>query len=213
MQASLSRVLAKLDSLSLRERVIVFVALSVFIVLGWYVALGEQAIQQNGRIQSELETAVAQLADFQARVAQQRQAGDNRIDPQARLTDLQLRSSSVEAMIQDYAAELISPTEMAQLLERVLQRRSTLQLRRLRNLGAEDLLPEDSPGQNRLYRHGLELELEGPYLAVLAYLEDLESLPWRLYWQVLEIDADEYPVNRVRIEVATLSLQEEWIGV
>ena len=65
----------------------------------------------------------------------------------------------------------------------------------------------------RKYGLDLELELEGPYLAVLAYLEDLEALPWRLYWQVLEIDVDDYPRNRIRIEVATLSLHEEWIGV
>lgn len=181
------------------------------IVLAWYAMFAEPAINARQQVAAELSTTQARLADLQLRVAQQGQQADG--DPRQRLEDLRRRTESVEGMIQNYAAELISPTEMARLLERVLERRPVLELRRLRNLGAQDMLPEDSPGQNRLYRHGLELDLEGPYLAVLAYLEDLEALPWRLYWQVLEIDADEYPNNRVRIEVATLSLHEEWIGV
>jgi MSHA biogenesis protein MshJ len=62
------------------------------------------------------------------------------------------------------------------------------------------------------YRHGLEIEVEGSYAACLEYLNAIESLPWRLYWQVLELDVIDYPLNRIRIEVGTLSLDEEWIG-
>jgi MSHA biogenesis protein MshJ len=57
------------------------------------------------------------------------------------------------------------------------------------------------------------LTLRGDYLEVLRYLEDVERLPWHIYWSRLELSVDEYPVNDVVLEVATLSLDEEWIGV
>ena len=40
----------------------------------------------------------------------------------------------------------------------------------------------------------------------------VEALPWRLYWQAVDIEVLDYPRNRIRIEVSTLSLNEEWIG-
>ncbi len=32
------------------------------------------------------------------------------------------------------------------------------------------------------------------------------------YWQIMELEVLEYPKNRFRLEVSTLSLDEEWIG-
>ncbi|MDH3645809.1 MAG: type II secretion system protein M [Gammaproteobacteria bacterium] len=212
MRDQFDRLRDRIDGLTVRERVIVLTAGVVVIVLSWYVLAGEQAMARHERMRAELNNIRTQIADVEARMTQQL-PGDGTDSMQARLDDLRTRTATVDGMIQNYAAGLISPVEMARLLERVLERRSSLRLTRLHNIGAEDLLPQDSPGQNRLYRHGLEMELQGPYLAVLAYLEDLEALPWRLYWQVLEIDADDYPMNRIRIEVATLSLHEDWIGV
>jgi len=63
------------------------------------------------------------------------------------------------------------------------------------------------------YVHPVELVIEGSYLDVLAYLRALESLPWRFYWKVLELQTTHYPTNRVRIELSTLSMDKEWIGV
>jgi MSHA biogenesis protein MshJ len=64
-----------------------------------------------------------------------------------------------------------------------------------------------------LYRHSLVLTLRGSYLDFLRYLEAVERLPWHLYWSGLELRTDEYPVNDITIELTTLSLDEEWIGV
>jgi MSHA biogenesis protein MshJ len=65
----------------------------------------------------------------------------------------------------------------------------------------------------KLYRHSFVLNLRGSYLDCLRYLEDVERLPWHIYWSRLDVETDEYPVNDIVIELATLSLDEEWIGV
>ncbi len=63
------------------------------------------------------------------------------------------------------------------------------------------------------YVHPVEIVVEGTYLDVLAYLHALESLEWRFYWRLLELESTAYPRNRVRIELSTLSLDRDWIGV
>ena len=63
------------------------------------------------------------------------------------------------------------------------------------------------------YVHPVELIVEGSYLDVLRYLQALEALPWRFYWKALDLQSTGYPVNRVRIELTTLSMDKEWVGV
>ena len=64
-----------------------------------------------------------------------------------------------------------------------------------------------------MYRHGLQLELEGSYLATLAYLKALQALPWEFYWDEVRLQVDKYPTAKITIVVHTLSLTEGWIGV
>jgi MSHA biogenesis protein MshJ len=70
--------------------------------------------------------------------------------------------------------------------------------------------PVESTGP---FVHPVELVIEGSYLDVLAYLKALEALEWRFYWRVLDLETQHYPVNRVRIELSTLSMDKDWIGV
>lgn len=63
------------------------------------------------------------------------------------------------------------------------------------------------------YIHPVELVVEGDYAAIVAYLQALERLPWRLQWRRLDLAAGDYPTNRVRLEIGTLSLSREWLSV
>jgi MSHA biogenesis protein MshJ len=75
---------------------------------------------------------------------------------------------------------------------------------------------ETEPGEQEMtgpFVHPVEIVVEGTYLDVLAYLQTLEKLEWRFYWKVLELETQQYPINRVRIELSTLSMDKDWIGV
>lgn len=212
--SKLHETLAWFDALTGRERLIIFVAVLSMTILAWFIATGEAAFKEHSREQVKLATAKASLADAQTELKVKRAAGgDPLVDVKAQLESVRARSAKVQETIDEYAAELISPTEMAQMLESVLSRQKSLTLVRLANADADDLMPTGGQGAQGLYRHRFEMELEGPYLACLAYLEDLEKLPWRMYWQALDIEVIEYPKTRIRIDVATLSLDEDWIGV
>ena len=59
----------------------------------------------------------------------------------------------------------------------------------------------------------VELELEGNYLDILTYMRSLEALPLHLYWRRLELATADYPKNRVRLELGTLSIDSQWMGL
>jgi MSHA biogenesis protein MshJ len=63
------------------------------------------------------------------------------------------------------------------------------------------------------FLHPVELVVDGDYASLVTYLRALESLPWRIHWQQLELKTGDYPVNRVRIVIGALSLSPDWIRI
>ena len=57
----------------------------------------------------------------------------------------------------------------------------------------------------KVYKHLVTLELSGTYFSVIAYLQRLENLPWRLYWQFLDYRVSDYPNAIIYVGVYTLS--------
>ena len=64
-----------------------------------------------------------------------------------------------------------------------------------------------------VYKHGIEITLQGRYLDMLNYLDRLEALPWQMFWAQAQMDARNYPAVRIKVTVFTLSLDKEWLVV
>lgn len=201
-----------LEKMELRERLLVVV--TVLLVAGtlWYVALMEPTLKEIQRNRKEIQTTRQQIESVNQNLeVQALQASSGAIGYREQYTLVQSRLDELKEQLGNYTAELIGPGEMARVLQGILREQDNLRLIQIRNLPPEQLAAED--GANTIfYKHGLELEFEGGYFAALEYLEQIESLPWRIYWQVLELEVLEYPRNRIRLEVSTLSPYEEWIG-
>lgn len=203
----------KVDALTLRERLLVLITALVLIVALWQSLLmqplAKRAIQTRAEL-TELEDRIT-VANRSLEDQVLQLAGGSG-EQRSRVASLRKRIDEINATLGNHAAELIDPPEMARVLESVLKEQSRLTLVRIRNSDPELLSASEDASEVTFYRHGLEIEVEGSYIACLEYLNAIEELPWRLYWQVLEIDVIDYPLNRIRIEVSTLSLDEEWIG-
>jgi MSHA biogenesis protein MshJ len=205
--------LRKIDAFSVRERILVLLTALVLIVALWHTLLMQplqlQATQTRAEL-TELEQRITAANQNLEEQILQLAGGGN--EQRTRIDSLRRRIDEINATLGNHAAELIDPSEMAQVLEGVLKEQSRLTLVRIRNTTPDSLAADENPDAVTFYRHGLEIEVEGSYAACVEYLNAIEALPWRLYWQVLELDVIDYPRNRIRIEVGTLSLDEEWIG-
>jgi len=205
--------LAKADNLTVRERALVFVTILAVGGTLWHVLLMQPLLREADRARAEIVATRARIhAANQSLEDQVLQLAQADVSDRTRLAQVQGRIDEIDAALSEYSGKLIDPAEMAYVLESVLKSQSGLRLKHIRNLEAEPLTADGDTHQVILYRHGLEIEVEGSFFDCLAYLQEIEGLPWRLYWQYLDLAVEEYPLNRVRIEVSTLSLDEEWIG-
>jgi MSHA biogenesis protein MshJ len=62
-----------------------------------------------------------------------------------------------------------------------------------------------------IYRHGVELSVEGSYADLLSYLQALEALPQQLLWGSLELKVEQYPHVVLTLRLYTLSLESAWV--
>jgi MSHA biogenesis protein MshJ len=211
-----TRLLARrFDRLSLRERVLVMVAVIAVLVGAFDVLLLKRLDARRAQLSHE-------LADLQAGMDQTSKAAlaSAASDPvQAALTrsaSLKSQLATVDAELASRSAGMIAPRRMTEAVHDVLSRQHGLTLISLHNLAAIALpdariaVPAGTP---RPYLHTVEIVLQGRYLDVLAYLRALEALPWRFYWRRLELASTRYPTNEVHIELGTISMDSEWIGL
>ena len=213
VRAKVAPALARIDGLSRRERLLVMITMLSIIAVLWHVLLMEPLGHRADASRIELESLRQRIESANRSLEEQilQLAGAGSED-RVRIAEIQRRIDAINSELGNYAAELIDPAEMARVLEEILKEQTGLSLVRIRNKAPELMTDSDESGTTSFYRHVLEIEVEGTYAACLDYLTAVEDLPWRLYWQLLDLEVIEYPQNRVRIEVSTLSLDEEWIG-
>jgi MSHA biogenesis protein MshJ len=210
-----ARMLARFDALSLRERALVAGACLIGMVLLWFAAVLDPAIVRQRSLSAELST-LQQSIQLTTQTIQETADTDPTLIAQREETRLKAQLADINTQLAAKSAGLIPPERMVQVIHDVLSRQHGVTLVSLHNSPVTTLVPA-AAGQvapsGGPYVHPVEIVVEGTYLDVLAYLRALESLEWRFYWRLLELESTAYPRNRVRIELSTLSLDKDWIGV
>lgn len=230
---AMAAIASRFDRLSLRERALLVAAVLVLIIAAWNIMLMAPLTVRENALTAEVTT-------LQTQVAATSQATANLIETnpttqaQKHLEERRVALNEINARLAKESAGLIPASQMVQVIRDVLSRQHGLVLVSLQNLPMTSLapaVPEQAPPaaegapaaaaaaptatpvDTGPYLHPVELVVEGNYLDVVTYLHALEALPWHFYWRVLELETKTYPRNRVRIELSTVSLEKEWIGV
>jgi MSHA biogenesis protein MshJ len=119
---------------------------------------------------------------------------------------------------------------MPGLLEDLIGRQGGLRLLSLRTLQVTPVLDKKSVAKSDdtgkaaeafretdaslgLFKHGVEIKLEGSYQELSAYLARLESSPAKLLWSSVSLSADKHPKLVLTLTVFTLSLDRTWLIV
>ena len=129
------------------------------------------------------------------------------------LKNLMQRSQELDMQLSEMVSNLISPSQMAALLESVLDTSSGIKLVSLESLTAEPIGGDvQNSAYSGYYVHPVRLELTGSYFAVVNYLNQLESLPVNYYWRSFHYKVENYPQARLILQVYTLGTRQEFIG-
>ncbi len=213
LPANAARLLARFDALATRERVLVAAAVLVCTVLAWVTLFLDPLTARQGALGAELAT----LQESMLRTAESIEtadASDPTVQAQREKRRIEAQLTTVNAQLAAQSAGLIPPERMVHVIHDVLSRQRGVTLVSLHNMPVSTLVPATEGAESAgPYVHPVEIIVEGTYLDVLTYLHALEALEWRFYWRLLELESTTYPRNRVRIELSTLSLDRDWLGV
>ncbi len=221
MKEQLLKLQTKIDEMSLRERVLLFLSLIAVLLVIWSKLALDPVSAQRKQLLATMSATQNEIASLEKQTTAilQRSRHDPDEENRAMLAQYRKQVEQLEQQISSAIRGLIKPQEMARALEQVLDRKTGLNMVAVRSLGTRRLVETDPADADAVtevagvYRHGLQLEFEGSYLDALRYMHALQNLEWSFYWDSVDIVMDDYPRARIVITVHTLSLDEGWIGV
>lgn len=240
MNQQLQALQDKINALNQRERILVMVTAVAAVVMLLEVLLIDPLLAQRKQVASELSKLQQQLQQEQNAkqiVAAQLTVGVNR-DKERHKQQLTEQVAQLDKQIQQSVVAMIPPRMMPRVLEKILEQDKELKLISLENKLVVPVL-EDNPDdgtpadkirraashkreQNSaaglgekegLYRHGFILKLSGNYMAAIRYFQRLSKLPWHFYWDDMSYEVGKYPNATITLEVHTVSMSKDWIGV
>jgi MSHA biogenesis protein MshJ len=226
MKTHWARLHARYMALARRERGLLLAA-SLVLVLGLGVLLFiEPAIKERALLQKQLARQQADLAALQPQVlALQARQRNPDAATWAQLNALRQQLQLADGEFAQLQRALVSPHEMGGLMENLLRSHRGLQLIGLHSVpvtSVSELMNTPAPAaaasapaagtasRDWLYRHGVQITVQGSYADMAAYLGALERLPRRVYWGELKIDAARWPATVMTVTVYTISLEKTW---
>ena len=214
MKALLKRIAERIDRASLRERVLVFLALTAALVLVVNMALIEPLRANQKRLAAETTQAEKELQAVQAKIALivQNAAVDPNAGNRARLAALRAELKELDARVTQEQSRFTPPERMRAALDEMLQRNRGLALIDFTSLPVT-AIGNNASGSGALYRHGIEFTVTSTYVELYEYLRALERMPTQLYWRRAELSVTEYPAATLKLTIYTVSFDRAWLIV
>jgi MSHA biogenesis protein MshJ len=205
------------------------------LVAGLQIGLLDPLVAKNASLSQRITEQNNKVASIDAAILQKLRAFE--VDPDLalrnRLRALKLQPQQLSAELRAMEKSMVAPGKMVPLLESILKANGQLQLVSMKSLARSPLsdmlvssvpsaAPAAAPGAaaapvaapsaaNLIYRHGIEITVQGRYPELLAYLAALDAMEAKLYWGKAELLVDAYPLSRLTFTVYTLSLDQIWI--
>ncbi len=222
-----------INNLSTRERVLVLLGVLSIIYVLWDTFLIAPIQSSNKKLINERMAIQEQMTTLQIR-----SLSANSLLKNAKRKRILGEIQAVEKQINIFDSEIlerlqgrVAPELMASLLNDVLQKNQKLELISIHNLpavpfggGKKDKKDKDEAFSVQekqsmadpkigIFMHPLEIQLQGRYLDILSYLEALENMGWKVFWDQVRLEVIEYPKVKVQIKVHTFSLKDGWLSV
>lgn len=224
---------ARTDALSLRERVLVFAAAATILLVLTQQLVLDPLFQRQQVLSEKIREDQAATAILEAQI--QGIARAQTLDPDAanrlRVAALEQEADGLTERLHTLHKGLVAPADMPALLEAILKRHGGLRLQSLKTFAPENIVaapagPEaakpslaagkvEKPAEPAavVYKHGVEIVVQGSYLDMLGYMAELESMPWQVFWARGALQAGEYPSSRLVLHLYTLSLEKKWLNM
>lgn len=227
----------RLDAMTLRERAMVFSAVVAAVLFLIYTVSAEPLLNKQKLLRLQIKQQQNQIAGIDMEIVAKAQGF--KVDPDAatreQLAGVRREIDATSTSLMAVQKGLVAPDKIAPLLEHLLRGNGKLKLISMKTLPVAGLTEAAPPSQGAqqgatpaatpagqpqpatakprelLYRHGVEIVVQGSYLDMISYMTALESLPTQLFWGKASLDAQQYPNSRLTLTLYTLSLDQKWM--
>jgi MSHA biogenesis protein MshJ len=230
VRARWGKLAARIDRLTLRQRVGVFGASAVVLLYLFYMLAFEPLLREQVRLDAQINQQRSAMAsvDSQITTLVDAYARDPDAANRARLASVRQEARTLGDSLAAMQKGLVAPEQMAPLLHTILQANGRLQLVALTTLpvlpvGGVAAAPAPPgtaapaaanaapPAAGLLYRHGVQVTVRGSYLDMVDYMAALETLPTQLFWGAAQFQVETYPRAQLTLTLYTLSLDSKWM--
>ncbi|GAA0373976.1 hypothetical protein GCM10009092_42760 [Bowmanella denitrificans] len=200
---------------TLRERVGTLLAGLLLIGYGGWMMLVAPLFASIQQLETRHTHRIMEIDTVQAQISELKAASS---DPDAplnnRIAALLQQQDVLNQRFLAQSSELIPASRMKEVLQQLLAQHNELKLVALYSLPPRSMLDAEMSTEDiSLYQQSLVLVVEGRYFAIQAYLQHIQSLPWRFYWQEFDYKVTEYPLAQLHIQLYTLSTGKAFVGV
>lgn len=216
------------DTLAQRERWMTAIAVLGGLALTVVVLFIDPATERLSLTEQALSNQKLQLTNLRAQtLALQSQGQDPEHAARSELDGLKRQLAELDTRLASVSDTLVPPQKIPSLLENLIGQSSGLRLLELRTLPVTSVVEKKTVAvngenakinaaqgvSNSLFKHGVEIRLEGSYQNLAAYLARLEQAPAKLLWSSASLSAEQYPKLELTLRVFTLSLDRTWLAI
>lgn len=219
MNDKLAQLTEKFHQLEVRMRLMVTFAaaliIGLIIDLVWLTPSNDEIEKIKNEI-SQIDKQIEQSTIAQANL--NRSIRDQRNHPKRKqLEQLKEQTKQARVLLEEKTKNLVPPSEMASVLKEIIIGTGKLSLISLTKQEPQPIFepgenPSDSAEQIQLYRHSIEIVLNGSYNNTQSFIEALENMKQQVAFDSFKFIVEKYPKSEVRLVVSTLSFDKKWIG-
>ena len=193
-----------------REQILVVVMVLFVTFMLWYAIVWGSIESRHGSYTQQLSRLKQESRTFRDDISLQnsRLANDPNSVIEEKRAKLQEDIKKLDVQLGIYGKQLLSSKGMLTALKDITVKSKGIEIRSV------DVLPdEEQEGTQEaghlLYRHGVRITFLSDYFTTMAYMQKIEELPWRLFWDKLEYRVKKYPEAEVSLVIHTLSDQRD----
>ena len=199
---SFSRMRDKLRDLSTREQFLVIAVVGVILSFVFDALVLAPQSERRDELMASQTRLEAQRVALTADILSIGKGNGLLESAQAENAQLKIQSANLNAVL---ASMQGGAPKIGDLARGALKDFSRVTLVALKTLPVKNLI-EAAPHQS-IYKHGVELELRGNYLDLLAYLKNLEANSSQVFWSNAKVLTLTYPETSLRVTIFILSDQ------
>ncbi len=222
---------AKIDALTQRERMTVFIAVMVVVLFIMNTLFMDPPAKRIQALTAQMQQQQGEMQKLQQQLEMLERTNPDAAN-RAQRDNLTQQVTAVNEVLNGMQENLVPAQKMNGLLQDMLNRNPRLQLIAMKTLPVTTVVEKKSaaktdanaggaapPPQDHasssddIYKHGVEITLQGSYADLHDYLLRLERLPSRMYWSRALLDTKDYPRLTLTITIYTLSLDKAWLEV